>query len=336
MLRTKSLIVDLKEIPREWVFEHYLKLPMKLLGQDEMVKSAFNAQDKNPSLSIYYDRKANTYKFKDFSADKGGDGLQLVQDLFNLSRGDASRRLIEDYNQWTLTNEPRASIKEYKVRAKYKLKSFEKRSWSTKDKYYWTKFRIGSKLLEKYHVFPLNSYVLIRSDEYGTDEMTINGLMIYGFFREDGRLYKIYQPMLKENKFIKIESFIQGSEQLTYDKDYLAVTSALKDLMALEVLRFSNVESVAPDSENSLLPDSIIATYKHKYKAIFVLFDNDDPGRKAMKKWEERFNIPGVLLPLSKDLSDSIKDHGEDEVRKVLTPLIREAVNKYKDHGKNV
>jgi hypothetical protein len=331
MLRTKSLIVDIKEIRREWIFEHYLKLPMKLMGQDEMIKSAFNPKDTNPSMSIYFDRRTSTYRYKDFSADKGGDSVQLVQDLYNLSRGDAVRKVIMDYNQWTLNNEHTTDIKGYIVRAKYKLKSFEKRSWSTKDRYYWTKFKIGSKLLEKYNVFPLTNYVLLRSDEYGTDELVIDGLMIYGFFREDGRLYKIYQPMLKENKFLRIDSHIQGSEQLTYKKDYLAVNSSLKDVMALDVLNFNNVEAVAPDSESSLLPDSIMAAYKLKYKAIFVIFDNDDAGKRAMQKWAERFNVPGVLLTgFSKDLSDSVKDHGEDKVREVITPLIREAVGKYK------
>lgn len=330
MLRTKSLVVDLKEIPREWVFEHYLQLPARLAGQEEKIKSVFSSKDNTPSLTIYLDKRSTQYRFKDFSSGKGGDGLQLVQDMFGLLRGDASRKIIEDYNHWTLSNEPRATLQEFKTRAKYKLKSFEKRSWSTKDKYYWTKFRIGSSLLEKYAVYPLSHYILQRSDEFGTDELYIDGQMIYGFFKKDGTLYKIYQPMLKENKFIKIESHIQGSEQLTYAKDYLAVTSALKDLMSLEALKFSNVEAVAPDSENSFLPDSIIALYKVKYKAIFVIFDNDEAGKKAMKKWEERFNIPGVLLNLSKDLSDSIKDQGEDIVRSALTPLLREAVSAYK------
>lgn len=327
MLRTKSLTVDLSEIPREWVFEYYLNLPMKLTGQEVKIKSAFNPLDKNPSLSIYVDRKTGNYKYKDFSADKGGDSLQLVQDLFRITRNSATRKVIEDYNQWLLDGNE-GSLRDYKVRAKYKLKSFEKRSWSTKDKYYWTKYKMGSKLLEKYHVYPLDHYVLERSDEEGTDQLNIRGLMIYGFFREDGRLYKIYQPMIKENKYIKVESYIQGSEQLTYTKDYLVITSGLKDLMALEVLNFANVESVAPDSENSLLPDSIIAAYRHKYKDICVLFDNDDPGKKAMAKWSERYNIAGVTLDLSKDLSDSIKDYGVDKVREVLIPLLRQVFNK--------
>lgn len=335
MLRTKSLIVSLKEISREWVFEHYLKLPVRLTGQEEKIRSIFSAKDNTPSFSIYFDIKSNQYRFKDFSSDKGGDSIQLVQDMFNLPRIDASRRIIEDYNQWILSNEPRATLQEFKVRAKYKLKSFDKRSWTTKDKYYWTKFKIGSSLLEKYLVFPLNHYILQRSDAFGTDELYIDGQMIYGFFKKDGTLYKIYQPMLKENKFIKIESHIQGSEQLTYTKDYLAVTSALKDLMALEALKFSNVEAVAPDSENSFLPDSIIALYKVKYKAIFAIFDNDEAGKKAMKKWEERFNIPGVLLDLSKDLSDSVRDQGDDIVRRTLIPLMREAVTTYQKLNPN-
>jgi hypothetical protein len=53
--------------------------------------------------------------------------------------------------------------------------------------------------------------------------------------------------------------------------------------------------------------------------------------KELCKNGLERFNVPGVLLTgFSKDLSDSVKDHGEDKVREVITPLIREAVGKYK------
>ena len=98
MISTKNLIYDLADVPREWVFEHYLNLTEKLTGQDLKIKSVFNLREKTPSMCIYMDTK-NIYKFKDFSSGNGGDALSLVQNLFNLpTRGHASFKVIEDYN----------------------------------------------------------------------------------------------------------------------------------------------------------------------------------------------------------------------------------------------
>ena len=98
MISTKNLIYDLADVPREWVFEHYLNLIEKLTGQNIKIKSVFNTREKTPSMCIYMD-KNNIYKFKDFSSGNGGDSIALVQSLFNLpTRGSASYKIIEDYN----------------------------------------------------------------------------------------------------------------------------------------------------------------------------------------------------------------------------------------------
>jgi hypothetical protein len=100
MISTKNLICDLADVPREWAFEHYLNLTEKLTGQDIKMKSVFNTREKTPSMCIYIDRN-NIYKFKDFSSGIGGDAISLVQNLFNLpTRGSASYKIIEDYNQY--------------------------------------------------------------------------------------------------------------------------------------------------------------------------------------------------------------------------------------------
>jgi len=97
MISTKNLICDLTDVPREWVFEHYLNLTEKLTGQDIKMKSIFNTREKTPSMCIYLDRNG-IYKYKDFSSGNGGDAISLVQTLFNLpSRGSASYKIVEDY-----------------------------------------------------------------------------------------------------------------------------------------------------------------------------------------------------------------------------------------------
>jgi hypothetical protein len=158
--------------------------------------------------------------------------------------------------------------------------------------------------------------------------ITIEGRgYMYGYFKLDGTLYKIYQPYVKEMKFLKINTYVQGTEQLTYQKKYLIIVSSLKDLMSLLTLGYNNIEAVAPDSENTMISPPIISSYKQKYVGIATLFDNDEPGLTATSKYLQTYGIPGVTLKLSKDLSDSIYDHGVPHVRQTLTPLLKQVLS---------
>jgi len=59
-----------------------------------------------------------------------------------------------------------------------------------------------------------------------------------------------------------------------------------------------------------------------------VLFDNDDAGIKAMQTYKEKYPfIEIALLPMSKDVSDSIKDSGAKEVRNRLVPILDKKLN---------
>ena len=328
MLRTVALISDLVDVPRTWVYENYLKINEKLIGQDVMILSPFNVKDKRPSFSIYVERTKNAYKFKDFSTGLGGDNIELVKQLFNLTtRGEAAHKIITDYNQWLLANKNDSGIREFKVHSKYKVTEHVKRTWNNIDQKYWSKFNIGSKLLEHFNVAPLASYKMSKEVDGYLYEMTIEGRdNMYGYFRTDGTLYKIYQPLVKDNKFIKVRDYIQGTDQLTYSKKYLVICSSLKDLMAFTKLGYKDAEAVAPDSENTLIGEHVINSYKIKYDNICTLFDNDEPGIKAMDVYKERYGINKVILDMSKDLSDSIKDFGLLNIKQTLTPLLKEAL----------
>jgi hypothetical protein len=104
--------------------------------------------------------------------------------------------------------------------------------------------------------------------------------------------------------------------------DVLVITSSLKDIMAIKSLKL-NIDIIAPDSENSTIKDAIMQPYIESYKKIFVLFDNDEPGIKAAEKYKQIYpSLIPILLTMSKDPSDSIRDHGPKEVRNRLVPLI--------------
>jgi DNA primase len=57
------------------------------------------------------------------------------------------------------------------------------------------------------------------------------------------------------------------------------------------------------------------------------MFDNDEAGIRAMQKYRETYNVSPILLDMSKDLSDSIRDHGAKEVRNRLVPMINRKIS---------
>jgi hypothetical protein len=325
MFKTKNLVHDIRDVPTTWMFEHFCTLKEKLTGQDVKIKSMFNAKERTPSMCIYFDAKRNTYKYKDFSSGKGGSAIDLVKEITQFPYHKACSLVVEKFNDYVLHNNGGYDVKEFKQASKYKVSHWSFRSWNTSDQYFWTQFNIGSRLLEEYCVRPLEYYILSK-EVVGEDPitLTIRGNYLYGYFRKDGTLYKIYQPKTLDKKFLKIQDHIQGSEQL-HDHQVLVIASSLKDIMSLRSLKL-NVDVVAPDSENSMIRKTLIEEYKEKYKHVIALFDNDEPGIKAMEKYRDEYGISPLLLPMSKDLSDSIRDHGAKEVRNRLVPLINKVI----------
>ena len=322
MIRTKSLLRQTTtEIPNTWIFEHYLSIP-KLTGQDLKMKSIWNANDKNPSFFIFY--KDGQYLFKDFSVDKGGDGIQLVKILFDLkSRNEAMKKIIRDYNDFVLDGGEH-KVTNFKVKSKYKVKDFKLRNWNIVDEKYWSQFKINSKLLERFNVNPISSYTLHQPDT--DNELNIMGSRIYGYFRKDGTVYKIYQPGNDKYKFFKAADYIQGTDQLTFDKPYLVICSSMNDLLAFHKLGFTNAECIAPDSENTMIPKHVILKLKESYKSVCTLFDNDEAGVRSMLKYKDKYGLRGVHLKLEKDLADSIKEHGLTNTRIHLYPILSKAL----------
>lgn len=325
MFKTKNLVHDIKDVPVAWIFEHFCKLKEKLNGHDVKIKSLFNLKERTPSMCIYYDAKKSTYRYKDFSSGKGGSAIDLVKDIEELSYHKACSLVVEKYNDFVLHNNGGYNLQEFKEASKYKVNSYIFRSWNTQDQYFWTQFNIGTKLLEEYHVRPLSSYTMHKDTDDGPKDLTIFGNYLYGYFKQDGSLYKIYQPKTLDKKFIKVADYIQGSEQLKNYK-WLVITSSLKDLMALRSLKLP-IDIIAPDSENTVIRREVMESYIHRYQKVIVMFDFDEPGIKAMEKYKELYpEVEYAALPMSKDPADSIKDYGAKEVFYRIVPILNKRI----------
>ncbi len=315
-----------KDVPDTWIFEHYCNTGEALTGQDIKITSVFNTKERTPSMCIFYSQEKSRYMFKDFSTGKGGSAIRLVQDLFNESFHEASQRILGDYNRFILLNNgTHHKITEFKVRSKYKVTEQQVRSWNTRDKYFWQQFHIGSKLLEYYQIRPLQSYKMTKEEDGETKSLTIEGPFLYGYFKKDGTLYKIYQPMVKTHKFIKVRDYMQGSEQLE-GSPLLIIASSLKDSMVIKSLGVQ-ADFLVPDSENTTIKPEKIKELQQQYSRILTLFDNDDAGIAAMQKYKELYGIQYVYFHIEKDVADAVKAHGPDKIRTVLVPLINKKIN---------
>ena len=172
MISTKNLISKITDVPVEWVFEYYLNLNEKLTGQDIKILSVFNPKDKVPSMCIYH--SGGSYKFKDFSSGFQGDNVELVRFMFNLQhRWQAANKITNDYQDYILNNHSRYTS-ETVNQDRYKVVDYEMRHWQEHDQKYWTRFHIGSKMLEFYNVVPLSYYVMEKTQADGEVKRTSN------------------------------------------------------------------------------------------------------------------------------------------------------------------
>jgi hypothetical protein len=322
MFTSKNYISNIDDVPSNWIFEYYLGTE-PLHGQRIQLKSIFNSDDKNPSMYIYFDPIEQVYKFKCFSTGNFGHAINLVMFLTKKNFKNASEQIIADYKEFLKTGNHVKGIIYNNER--WQVCKYDTRSFSKRDADYWSAYNISSKLLNYWNVVSLNTYTMCNEEK----SFDVRGLGIYGFFKKNGDLYKIYQPFIRDRKFIKVQDYLQGSEQLK-GLNYLVIVSSMKDGLALLSLGLC-VDFIAPDSENTILDSEVIDQFKQQYKAICVVLDRDKAGINAMNEYYKRYNFPFVYFQHEKDLADLVKLRGKDEARIIIVPKINKALEKYEE-----
>lgn len=321
MIQLGNLVTDIKDIDPVWAFSYYCKVPAEQFnGSTIKIKSIFKPEEKTPSFCIYF-KEDQPPKFKDFSTNHFGDYINLVQQKFNLNYSQTCFKIMADYTKWAIDNKQFEKTT-VTVRNNYKVVGFNVRLWSINDKDFFLPFHIGSTLLKWGLVKPLGGYKM----QNGTSDIVITGNHLYGYFTAKGELYKIYQPNNSECKFINVKNdYNIGSDHKEGNK-YFGILSSWKDALSFQSMGLK-IDLKVPPSENSYFTKKYIMELKEEYKSGFTLLDNDDAGIKAMLHYKKEFGLNYVCLPLSKDVSDSMRDHGKHKVRNLVVPLIHKALN---------
>lgn len=313
MFSSRNAVTGIDDIPVTWIFEYYLKLSQKLVGQNIMVNSIFNPLDSNPSMSIYMASDIQNYRFYCHCTGAKGNAYDLVMHLFSLPFREMVFKVVDDYKEYVKSN-GKCDI-ELKPQEKWRVESYTVRPWNKNDVDYWSPYNIGSKILDKYNVKALSKLVLVKGQE--RMEMPMRGFT-YGYLTGTGELYKVYQPYKQDQKFMIFKNYIQGWDQIK-GKSRLFVCSSLKDIMSMRSLGIDG-DYIAPQSENSGL-DSIM-NWILEYPEKYIIFDNDQAGIRMMEKYRQTFGIPYLHLKMAKDVSDSIKEFGASEVKAQLKSLL--------------
>ena len=144
--------------------------------------------------------------------------------------------------------------------------------------------------------------------------------------RENG--FKIYRPLSKKFKWLcsPLEGNIQGFLQLPDKGKLLIITSSLKDVMLLDVMKYN---AIAPHTEGGNLREDLINSLKERFKRIVMFYDNDSTGIENSKTNVLLFKLEEIFIPkekLAKDISDFRKKYGEFETIKLLKIMLTQKV----------
>jgi hypothetical protein len=314
MISTDLKVSSGHEVPATWVFKHFCGIKEELTGQRIKMLSMFKAE-KTPSMFVYFSVELNTYVFKCFSTGYSGGPLKLVAYLMDVTTYDACNFIAQEYNKPTVRK-----AKDYNIvpDERYKVSYVEIRPWVYTDFEYWKSYGVDSDTLSEFNVRPIRSYRMAKEGQ----EITIVGECIYGFYRDDGELIKIYQPKQKKRKFIRVSDYMQGYDQLQFVMPTLIITSSMKEVICLHILGVP-AEFIAPNSESTIIDPIQMEYYKESYRKILVLFDNDEAGRKGALKYWEQYGIEMVDFTLDKDVSDAIKNKGLNNTRLHLIEALK-------------
>lgn len=301
------------------VFRHYIPC------QWRVGRNFFNPlyEDKKASCNIYFDRKASTYKLKDFGNDEySGDCFFFVSKLKGLNCNNASdfveilKIINQDLSLGLLENveTPVPFIPEPPISAipenKSKPYSFLEQKFTRNELEYWQQYGITTEMLKAYKVCSIKEFKSENNE--GKSYSIVSSALEPTFGYKSKRYIKLYRPFSKM-RFLYGgdigEKYCFGLEQLPAKGDTVFITGGEKDVLSLASHGF---HAICFNSETVSVPTEIIHKLTFRFKHIVLLYDMDKTGLESSAKHEKQLSEHGIkrlLLPLpgtkeEKDISD--------------------------------
>ena len=312
------------------VFKHYIP------GQWRVGRNFHNPlyEDRKASCNIYYDRRNDCYRMKDFGNDDfSGDCFSLVGKMKGLNCSNAKDfveilktvnrdlhlGLNEDDTSFVVSvsmipdTKPETRPKQPDNPKKIKPYSITQQPFSAKETAFWQQYGISADMLKTYKVFSLREFKSENSEGKPFSFSSTAAEPVFGYVGK--RYVKIYRPF-SDVRFLYGgnlgENYCFGLEQLPAKGDALFITGGEKDVLSLVSKGF---HAICFNSETSNIPQSIIKKLSYRFKHIILLYDTDKTGLEASEKHAHQLAALGVkrlVLPLAdtkqeKDISDYFK-----------------------------
>lgn len=297
------------------VFRHYIK------GDWRVGRNFHNPlyEDTKASCNIYFDRRGNSYRMKDFGNDEySGDCFFLVGMLNGLdcTHSDDFVQIMEIIVRDMSLNisvpvvtmvQPIRKPTEQKTARNY---SVVEQPFTIRELDYWLRYGITTEVLTRYRVVAIKEF---KSENKEGKPYAIQSSLEEPIFGYTGRRYiKIYRPM-SELRFLYGgdlgDNYCFGLEQLPAKGDTIYITGGEKDVMSLAAHGF---HAICFNSETSNIPKEIIHKLSYRFKHIVLLYDSDKTGLESSLKHQQQlidYGVKRLVLPLlgnktEKDISD--------------------------------
>lgn len=284
-------------------------------------------QDKKPSFSLY-SRDGKHIYYTDFGTGDKGSIIDLLGHLWGTGYNATWERVVKELSPSSsvtinkTVNKPHIEIIS-KDRTTIQVKV---REWKQYDYDYWSSYGINEKWLKFANVYPI-SHIIFTKDDSTTNVFPADKLAyVYVEFKEGNVTYKVYQPLNKDGfKWFSShdKSVISLWAKVPEYGDRLIICSSLKDALCL----WSNtgIPAIAPQGEGYTMSETAVNELKRRYKEIYILYDNDGPGRIDSEKLAEQTGFKNITLPEfegGKDVSDLYKVMGKNQFLKIISSII--------------
>ena len=302
------------------VFRHYIGKPFQI------GKNFLNPlyEDKHPSCNVYFDRRHDCYRLKDFGNDDySGDCFAFVGKISGLTCSlskdfiQIMEKINEDLHLGLGTDHTvkrpiysRTNLSCSEIVTKERTFSIQQKSFSASELSWWKEYGITETILMKYNVISLKRFDSVSKESRPFYFVSSEQEPLYGYLGQ--QRIKIYRPK-SSIRFVQAgkcsDSYCFGLEMLPAKGDLLFITGGEKDVLTLAAHGFNGI---CFNSETSNIPLDIIHNLSYRFKHIILLFDVDETGIKCAQKQEQNLRSYGIKrlhLPLAgikeeKDVSD--------------------------------
>lgn len=267
--------------------------------------------DKNPSFALF-SNNGKEVGYIDYSTKEHGSIIGLLMKLWNCSFTQVKKKIVNDLSKPNSSITIKTSNKtnvtihtKSDIRLECKI-----REWRPYDLEYWESYGISLKWLKYADVYPISHKIVIKDGTksiFGTDKYAY----AYVEFKEGKTTIKIYQPFNKRgfkwaNNHDK--SVISLWTKVPKTGDKICICSSLKDALCLWAN--TGIPSLAIQGEGYNISDTAISELKRRFKKVYILLDNDEPGIKDSLILAEKTGFTNIMLPKfsgGKDISDYYK-----------------------------